>query len=373
MFKVPGRFGDYASTCFERMRILFDGYWLMNGPPSGQMVLIETIRAWTVRFPEDEIIAAVPRHKLQAEVDLPKSVRVVKTRLRIHPLINFIELRRVSRRVGGVDAFFCQNFATPSKSSAVFLHDVLFQSNPEWFTKLERAYFGLMARMARTAHVVLTSSKSERSRIQRYNPMLRNVVHTGLGISRVFADGTAPQKVPNLNPRSFILSVGRLNARKNLRRTIEGALESGVLSREFPLVIVGEASGKTEALSDASQAAIVDGRVRFLGFVSTEELLWLYGNAALMTFLSLDEGYGLPPVEAMLVGTRVLASEIPVMREVLGDYADYVDPTNVVAISRAVRSACLDRSSLRTTAAAPTWQHVVEISRDALLTASYSR
>lgn len=349
------------------MRILFDGYWLKDGPPSGRMVLHETIGAWAIRFPEDEIIVAVPSHKSMSDVNLPASVQIVSTHLRIHPLINFLELRLIAKRLRGVDAIFCQNFAAASKNSVVFLHDVLFQSNPEWFTRLERAYFGLMVGMAKKARVVFTSSKSEKSRIEHYNPALNKIVPTGLGISKAFTDGTVPLSVPDLVPHSFILSVGRLNTRKNLQRTIEGALESGVVSVDFPLVIAGEASGKTEDLCGTTKAAIKDGRVRFLGFVPTAQLVWLYRNAALMTFLSLDEGYGLPPVEAMLVRTRVVASDIPVMREVLGLYAVYVNPTDTLDIARAIRSECLDQSSPRPPSSAPTWERVVEVSRGTLV------
>jgi glycosyltransferase involved in cell wall biosynthesis len=269
--------------------------------------------------------------------------------------------------MGGVDALYCQNFASPSRRSAVFLHDVLFQSNPEWFTRLERVYFGLMTSIASFAHVVLTSSKSEKSRIISHNPRLKNVIHTGLGMSPAFTDGTTHRDVPGLRPGSFLLSVGRLNARKNLGRTIEAALKSDVLSPDFPLVVVGEASGKTEDLSYAAQAAVTDGRVRFMGFMADDNLLWLYANASLMTFLSLGEGYGLPPVEAMVLGTRVLVSDLPVMRENLGDYATYVDPTNVDEVANAINEVCKGDGPAGRPAAIPSWERVVTVSRTALV------
>ena len=59
-------------------------------------------------------------------------------------------------------------------------------------------------------------------------------------------------------------------------------------------------------------------------------------NCALFCFLSLGEGYGLPPVEAAYFGARVLVSDIPVFRENLGGAAEYVDPNDVSAISNAI-------------------------------------
>ncbi|KQN45610.1 hypothetical protein ASE87_03345 [Frigoribacterium sp. Leaf44] len=122
-----------------------------------------------------------------------------------------------------------------------------------------------------------------------------------------------------------------------MTRTIHGALESGTLSPEAPLVIVGEASGLMNDRTEEILAAERRGDVVFLGFVPDAQLIWLYGNCRFMVFLSLDEGYGLPPLEALSAGATVLASDIPVMREVLGGSATYVDPLDVGEISRSIK------------------------------------
>jgi acetyltransferase-like isoleucine patch superfamily enzyme/glycosyltransferase involved in cell wall biosynthesis len=320
------------------MKILFDGYWLIDGPPSGRMVVKETLRAWATEFPEDDLVVVVPSRHHTHTLDTPENVTLVRSRLRFHPLINGLGLTLMARGLKA-DAIYCQNFSAVSRRSAVFLHDVLFQSNPEWFTRAERIYFGLMIHLARYAGVVLTSSESEKQRIHSHNPTLRRVVATRLGIAPEFSGDAAVRAVPNLEPGSFLLTVGRLNARKNLDRTIEGALRSGALSSEFPLVVVGEASGRNEDLSASARAAMADGRVRFTGFVDNQQLLWLYANSALMTFLSLGEGYGLPPVEAMALGTPVLVSDLPVLHENLGEYATFVDPEDVDAIATAIKDS----------------------------------
>ena len=326
------------------MKILFDGYWLIKGPPSGQLVVKELIRAWGAEFPQDEMIVFVPGHHDERSADLPDNATLVRSRLRFHPLVNSLELTLAKRQLKA-DYIYCQNFSAVSKRSAVFLHDVLFQSNPEWFTRIERAYFRPMIVLARFAGVVFTSSESERRRILLNNPKLRNVIITRLGIAPAFIGNAVTRAVPGLEPKSFLLTVGRLNSRKNLYRTIEGALRSGALSSKFPLVVVGEASGKREELSIAAKAAIADGRVRFTGFVDGEQLSWLYSNAALLTFLSLGEGYGLPPVEAMALGTPVLVSDLPIMHENLGEYAKFVDPLDIGAIADAITESLAARGS----------------------------
>jgi glycosyltransferase involved in cell wall biosynthesis len=104
----------------------------------------------------------------------------------------------------------------------------------------------------------------------------------------------------------------------------------------MPLVIVGERDGQEGELPSWVEEAITEGSVRFTGFVETSNLRWLLRNCALYICLSLDEGFGLPPVEARALGAQVLVSDRPVFRETLGAEAHYVDPTSVADIGRAV-------------------------------------
>ncbi len=78
------------------------------------------------------------------------------------------------------------------------------------------------------------------------------------------------------------------------------------------------------------------GAVRFLGFVSDAQLAWLYATSNLFVFASLDEGFGMPALEALHFGAPVLVSDIPVFREILGDHAQYVAPTDVAAVTSAI-------------------------------------
>ena len=114
------------------MNVLVDGYWWADGPMSNRMVLQEIVRRWATDYPGDQMILAVPRDAKKSAT-VPDGVEVVHTRLRVHPAINFLELPVIARR-RGTDAILAFNFAANSTTGVVFLHDVLFQSNPEWFT-----------------------------------------------------------------------------------------------------------------------------------------------------------------------------------------------------------------------------------------------
>ena len=142
---------------------------------------------------------------------------------------------------------------------------------------------------------------------------------------------------------SFMLTVGRLNVRKNLALTLQAAVASEQATPERPLVVVAARDGKDEPLPAEVTAAHERGAIRFVPFVSDAELAWLYANADLFLYLALDEGFGLPPVEALHWGCPAIVSDIDVFHENLGSHVTYVDPRDPQAVAAAVKAADLTR------------------------------
>lgn len=322
------------------MKILVDGFWWLEGPQSNRMVLVELITHWVRLYPDDELILAV-RNTSTGASDAPiHGVEIVPTRLRLHPAINAIELPIIAR-CRSVDVVLAFNFAALSKHGVVFLHDVMFQSNPEWFTSLERVYFSAMPALARRARSVIATSETERQRIATYNPHLRRVVGCGLAISSALQSAAPIEPSLGLKINSFALCVGRLNVRKNLENTIHAMRRSGLISKSFPLVVIGEPSGRVANTAEFG-AAIATGELIMADRLEESELKWLFMNCALFLCLSLDEGFGLPVVEAASFGAPVLASDIAVFRETLGSYGTFVDPTDTDAIAECARQMVAD-------------------------------
>ena len=341
------------------MRVVFDAYWWVHGPAALRHVLREIVMAWHQEFPEDAL-ALVVRRGEEPEVrrSAPPGTAVVPTRVRPQALLASVAAERARRRLG-YDVVLVHNFAARSRgTSAVYLHDVMFVTNPEWFSRVERAYFSRMVRWAPRADVVFASTSTEADRIRTHTGA-RLVLPVGLGLSTELLQGVDEEAVAGLEPHGFLLTVGRLNVRKNLRRSILGALASGEVSAERPLVVVGGAGGKGEQPDPEVERASADGRVRFLGHVDEAQLRWLYRHTRAFLFLSLGEGFGMPPVEALAFGAPVIVSDLPVFRENLtGSTTTFTDPLDVDAIARAVRSTvAADRSDAGHTAAAVAAQH----------------
>jgi glycosyltransferase involved in cell wall biosynthesis len=321
------------------MKILFDAYWWAEGPFSNRTVQRELIGTWSQEHPEDELTMMVPSaHLSQARLDAPTGAALVGTPLRPHGLASAFAAPVIARRVGA-DLTITHNFAPIVGRSAVFIHDVLFQSDPEWFTWRERVYFAGMPLLAPRAQVVVTSSQSEAERIRQYNRSLRRVVPIGLAVRTQLrtAEPVRPSALPDVD--GFLLTVGRLNVRKNLITTLTAALQSGELSRRQPLVVVGEQDGRALPLPPDLRAAITDGTIVLLARVGDSELAWLYRHARLFVFLSLDEGFGLTPVEALTFGCPCLVSDIKVFHETLRDRARYVAPLDAGAAAAAITAS----------------------------------
>ncbi|MEJ7782312.1 MAG: glycosyltransferase family 1 protein [Solirubrobacteraceae bacterium] len=130
-------------------------------------------------------------------------------------------------------------------------------------------------------------------------------------------------------PEDYLLWVGGLRHPDPRKRV--AALAAA--PRELPLVLVG----RTAAWARELPGVILTGEI------DDEDLAALYTGARALVFPSDDEGFGLPPVEALACGTPVVASDVPVLREVLGDRATFVDaadvPELVAAAQRATRPA----------------------------------
>ncbi|GAA4174855.1 glycosyltransferase family 1 protein [Gryllotalpicola koreensis] len=326
------------------LRVLYDGYWLHDGPPSGRNVAGSVLRAWAEAFPDDELVVALP---VADDVPVPAVDALPVTRRHVPAPVANHQLwvrTRLGGAAFGTDAVFSQNFAPMasrnSRRTAVFVHDAIFQDHPEWFTFAERLYLRGVAAATRAATAVVTSSEAERRRLERCFPAARSRIRAvGLGLPAGIAEA-APKPLARASSRPFILAVGRLNARKNLGRLIEAYRSSAVLTAGFDLVVVGEADGRAAGL-DGTARADRAGRIDLVGGVDDAQLKWLYQHAAVFAFPSLDEGFGLPLLEARTLGAVSVVSDIPVFREL--DLADaYFDPTDVASIREALEATLAD-------------------------------
>lgn len=224
----------------------------------------------------------------------------------------------------------------PLGPCACTIHDVLFESHPEYFSKSftlqSKLTFRLAAKFARLLFTVSEYSRAELTSRYGLAPAEIKVLYNGVDRARFFPGRAGAELIASLGlvTGGYVLTVGRLEPRKNHVRLIEAYARLG--DSAPPLVCVGQRDfGYAAALEAASRFGIRD-RVHFLENVSDGVLPALMRNACLFVFPAIAEGFGMPVAEALASGVPVVTSDTTSLPEVAGRAAVLVDPLDVESI-----------------------------------------
>ncbi len=235
--------------------------------------------------------------------------------------------------------------ALPAERTGVYCHDLdTFRSllepkrepRPRWFRAMvRRVLAGLQS-----AAVVFHNSLDTRRQIERHGLLdPSRLVHAPLGVAPEFTpDGTGPSPIPGGAP--FLLHVGSCIARKRIDVLLD--VFAAVRGRVPGLRLV-----KVGADWSAAQRERIDRHGLGAGIVplsglTRREIAALYRGAAAVLLTSEAEGFGLPVIEALACGARVVASDLPALREVGGAAAVYCPVGDVAAWGEAVSRLLLD-------------------------------
>jgi glycosyltransferase involved in cell wall biosynthesis len=268
---------------------------------------------------------------------------------------------------GRVEVFHGTNFVAPPTRRAaavVTVHDLTYLRHPEMVTAASARFRDLVPRALRRGATVCTPTAAVGAEVaDAYGLPPERLVVTPLGVGPAWRDA-APADPTWLArgglPERYLLFVGSREPRKNLptllaayRELLADPAPGGIP----PLVLVGPA-GWGEALDLAGLPAEA---VRTPGYLPEQDLARVMAGAAALVFPSWYEGFGLPALEALACGTPVVASDLPALREVLGDQAELVPPGDTAALADALARVVDDpggepaRAARRAHAAAFTW------------------
>jgi glycosyltransferase involved in cell wall biosynthesis len=251
-----------------------------------------------------------------------------------------------------IDVFFCPNPPVPFFSlrpSVVTIHDVEVPDRAEWLSRIMFILYYFTAMKAAKVIVPSLNTKKDTMRILHVPEEKIVVAYNGIDhekfkpLNRERAREYIKRKYGISG--AFILSVvNGFTVRKNVLTLLNAYHKlPDDPELQYELVIVGKKKGSQykRVLETIDHLNLKD-RVTLTGYVPEDDLPLLYNAASLFVFLSLYEGFGLTPLEAMACGTPVIVSKTSSLPEVIGDAGVMVNPNSSVEVSRTMSQVLTD-------------------------------
>jgi len=231
---------------------------------------------------------------------------------------------KTTRQINSAGLYFSPFFNIPhSVTIPVYttIHDIIFPDMPELTSKT-----GLAARMwfyrraYKKSKKIFTVSEFSKSRIQRHLGTEKPVIVTHSAIQPEFLAYRA--NIQNVQKTQTIVFIGNIKKHKGLDLLIDAFIPAKNEGLPHQLVVIGAKENFRTADNTVLQKieSLGNEAVTFTGFISNEQLMEHLSKAALLVQPSLYEGFCLPPLEAMVLGTNALISDIPVLKEIYAGF-----------------------------------------------------
>ena len=241
------------------------------------------------------------------------------------------------------DLIYCPVPEAPLFSKArsvVMCHDLIPLRFPRLTSPLTNYFRYAVPQVLKQAeHIICNSQATATDLVDYYGISAQKITPILLGYDRT-----------NFYPREkthtqapYFLYLGRPDPYKNLARLI--AAFAALPTQDYHLAIAGATDSRfTPQLQQQAQELGIGDRVRWLNYLSYEELPVVISNAVALVFPTLWEGFGLPVLEAMACGTPVITSDLASLPEITGDAAVLIDPYNTAEITFAMLAVAEDNA-----------------------------
>lgn len=226
------------------------------------------------------------------------------------------------------------------------IHDLLFLEHKSYFPLSYRLINGLLFRFsASISDVLLTVSEYSKFAINKYwGYPLNSVIVTNNAV-------TKPEPITSDNSitkfRKYILYVSRFEPRKNHSLLLQACIENDVFEKGFDLVFVGS---KKESIEKKAYEHLIQSipnhllsKIHFLESVPDDTLVQLYKNSECFVFPSIAEGFGIPPLEAAILKTKVICSNSTAMQD-FNFFKYRFNPNSISELKQCLADALIDQS-----------------------------
>ena len=330
------------------MKIALDATYAAYPEPTGTGIYSQRLISALAALPAFHPARGNPEYRLVLYFRLGPYLRWARKRnwppgCSISPLLDFWPAAPRAGLFHGLNQRLLES-ACPVR--VVTIHDLFPLTSPDYSTvEFQRRFTELLQRAVARADRIIAVSDATRQQLLRHTEAADSrirVVHHGVDPARIppqiEQEAFRGRALGLKNREKFFLNVGTIQVRKNVANIILA------LKRlpEFRLVLAGGDGFGAERIVSLIEKEGMAGRIIRLGHASGETLRMLYSTATALVFPSLEEGFGIPILEAMSHSLPVITSNCSSMPEVAGDSALYVDPLDVAQISEAMRRLAED-------------------------------
>jgi glycosyltransferase involved in cell wall biosynthesis len=333
----------------DQVRVSLDASAIPGQPAGGGRYVLELATALTARPDVDLAIVARrgdgARWRALGRADV---VEQAPPRRPMRLAWEQLALPRVLRELG-VEVHHAPHYTMPERAhvpKVVTVHDVTFFDHPEWHERTKAPFFRRAIRVAAEraqALVCVSAVTADRLRSHLSPKAPVHVIPHGVDHARFApaagagADDDAALGALGVHPR-YIAFLGTLEPRKDVPSLIAAFDRVAETERDLLLVIAGLDGWGTAAVGEAIGRAAHRDRIRRVGYVPDNAVPALLRHAAAVAYPSLDEGFGLPALEALACGAPLVTTEGTAMAEVTGDAALLVPAGDADALAGALQA-----------------------------------
>ena len=331
----------------ERVRVSLDASAIPARPVGAGRYVIELARALAVR--DDVDLVTVTRRGDGQRWRALHAGNVVERAPRLRPTRLLWEQAAFPRalRELGVDVHHAPHYTMPERASlpkVVTVHDMTFFDHPEWHQRTKAPLFRRAIRVAAEradAVVCVSAVTADRLRARLHPAVPVHVIPHGVDHAR-FRPEPSPDDEDALRAlgvqQPYVAFLGTLEPRKDVPTLVAAFDRMAVTQPALSLVVAGLDGWGAKAVNDAIGAASNRDRIRRLGYVPDTAVPALLRRAAAVAYPSLDEGFGLPALEALACGAALVTTEGTAMAEVTGDAALLIPPGNAESLAQALET-----------------------------------
>lgn len=232
-----------------------------------------------------------------------------------------------------------------SKNSIVLIHDLAFKIFPEAYSSYELMLQEAAVNTAiKRAKKIIFSSKANYNDFLRYYKCPKNkVIVIPLAYNSLLKNSSIKSKLVD-SRFPYFLYVGRIEKRKNVLNIIRAfnAFKNESKSK-IKLLLIGKDGYGASTIREELNVSPFKKDILLPGYVSNDELSYIFSHAQALVYPSLYEGFGLPALEAMAYKVPVITSKVPTLEEVVGDAALLVNPLDEIDIANAMKKIVTDK------------------------------